>query len=105
MADLLAYVNALPDRPCGRSGDRLAERGGCAIIDLGCIGCHTILETDPDLMFLPPEGRAYTLTGLAVAMWNHQPVMRGEGGDGVRFHAWNAARWAVAVVLDGRSAS
>ncbi|MCB1018907.1 MAG: hypothetical protein KDC27_03210, partial [Acidobacteria bacterium] len=64
LADLLAYVNALPERPprMGRLEMGSANAGMRLFDDLGCIGCHTILETDPDLIPLaPPDGRAYTL--------------------------------------------
>jgi mono/diheme cytochrome c family protein len=79
LADLLAYVYNLPERPptLGRLALGSANAGMRLFDDLGCVDCHSILETDADLIPLaPPLGGHYTLTDLAVAMWNHQPVMR-----------------------------
>jgi mono/diheme cytochrome c family protein len=79
LADLLTYVRNLPERApqLGRLQLGSPDAGMHLFNDLGCIQCHSILDTDPDLIPLaPPAGRAYTITGLAVAMWNHEPVMR-----------------------------
>ena len=79
LADLLAYIYNLPDRPprLGRVELGAPSAGMRLFDDLGCVRCHTILDTDPDLIPLSPAASgSYTITDLAVAMWNHQPVMR-----------------------------
>ena len=79
LADLLAYIYNLPDRPprLGRLQLGSPDAGMRLFDDLGCIRCHSIDGPDPDLIPLaPPPGVHYSLTGLAVAMWNHQPVMQ-----------------------------
>lgn len=79
LADLMAYVYNLPERPPRLARLELgsADAGMKLLDDLGCVDCHTILETDPDLIPLAPSpGSHYTITDLAVAMWNHQPVMQ-----------------------------
>ncbi len=79
LADLLAYLHNLPDRPpqLGRLQLASSDAGMRLFDDLGCVGCHGIEDTDPDLVPLAPSpGVHYTVTDLAVAMWNHQPIMR-----------------------------
>jgi mono/diheme cytochrome c family protein len=79
LADLIAFVYNLPDRPprMGRLELGSPNAGMKLFDDLGCIECHTILDTNPDLVPLAPQpGRHYTITELAVAMWNHQPIMQ-----------------------------
>jgi cytochrome c2 len=79
LADLLAYVYNLPDRPprLGRLALGSPAAGMRLFDDLGCIRCHSVLETDADRIALAPAaGTARTITDLAVAMWNHQPVMQ-----------------------------
>lgn len=79
LADLLAYLYNLPDRPpqLGRVELGSPDAGMRLFDDLGCIECHSILETDADRIALAPAAeRARTITDLAVAMWNHRPVMQ-----------------------------
>lgn len=79
LADLLTYVYNLPDLPprLGRLALGSADAGMRLFDDLGCIRCHSILERDPDLIpLVQPSGSARTITDLAVAMWNHRPVMQ-----------------------------
>ena len=79
LSDLLAYIYTLPNLPPRLGRIELGSTGaGMRLFDdLGCIRCHSILETDPDLVPLAANpGVTYTISGLAVAMWNHQPIMR-----------------------------
>ncbi len=78
MADLLAYVYSLPDLPPRRARLELgkASAGMKVFDDMQCGECHTLLEGDGDRLALNAAPRKYrTLTGLAVAMWNHRPIM------------------------------
>lgn len=78
MADLLAYVYNLPDLPASpaRLQFGVAATGMKVFDDLGCSACHAALEDDPDLLaFTQTERQHRTLTDLAVAMWNHRPIM------------------------------
>lgn len=77
--DLLAYLYDLPDLPAERGELRLgrASAGMRLFDDLSCAECHTLVEGDRDAVPLRRAGReAGTLTGLAAAMWSHQPIMR-----------------------------
>jgi len=78
LSDLIAYVYGLPDLPPRRAMLQLGPpAAGMRIFDdLGCANCHTLLPGDPDLIPLSEAPRKHrTLTGLAVAMWNHRPIM------------------------------
>jgi mono/diheme cytochrome c family protein len=78
MADLLAYVYDLPDLPPKPARLQLgvAAAGMNVFDDLGCSACHSTLEDDPDLLaFTRVERKHRTITDLAVAMWNHRPIM------------------------------
>ena len=78
LSDLLAYVYGLPDLPPRRARLQLgAPQAGMRLFDdLGCAGCHSLLPGDTDLVPLADAPRKHrTLTALAVAMWNHRPIM------------------------------
>ena len=78
LADLLAYVYSLPDLPPRRARIELgkATAGMKVFDDMQCGECHTLLEAHQDALALANVPRTQrTLTGLAVAMWNHRPIM------------------------------
>lgn len=78
LSDMIAYVYDLPDLPPRRAVVRLGapSAGMRSFDDLGCANCHTLLSGDPDLIPLSDAPRKHrTLTGLAVEMWNHRPIM------------------------------
>jgi cytochrome c2 len=78
MADLLAYVYNLPSLPSTPARLQLGNSaaGMKVFEDLACSKCHSVLEDDPDLLaFTQSEREHRTVTGLAVAMWNHRPIM------------------------------
>lgn len=80
MADLVAYIDNLPELPPGpgriRAGD--PDAGMKIFADLDCSRCHSVLDYDnpADVIPLTPRpGRHRTLTDLAAEMWNHRPIM------------------------------
>ena len=78
MADLMVYVQNLPGLPPRAATLRLGNpTAGEQVFDAhGCIRCHGLGEDSAgktDLLSFSRELR--TMAGLAVAMWNHQPVM------------------------------
>lgn len=78
MADLLAYIYNLPRLPPAPARLQLGNSaaGMKVFDDLGCSKCHSVVEGDPDaLAFTQSERPHRTITGLAVAMWNHRPIM------------------------------
>jgi Cytochrome C oxidase, cbb3-type, subunit III len=78
MADLLAYIFNLPSLPPTPARLQLGDStaGMKLFEDLGCSKCHSVVEGDPDaLAFTQSERQHRTITGLAVAMWNHRPIM------------------------------
>lgn len=78
MADLLAYVYGLPDLPPTPARIQLGQSsaGMKVFDDLGCSSCHSPLDNDPDLLPFDRSERPHrTITDLAVAMWNHRPIM------------------------------
>lgn len=79
MADLMAYVYNLPDLPPRRARLELgkASAGMKVFDDMQCGECHALVEVDPDALALSEVPRKHrTLTDLAVAMWNHRPIMQ-----------------------------
>jgi cytochrome c2 len=78
MADMLAYIYNLPSLPPTPARLQLGDStaGMKVFDDLGCAKCHSVVEGDPDsLSFTQSEREHRTITGLAVAMWNHRPIM------------------------------
>lgn len=80
MADLIAYVDNLPDLPPGPGRIRAGspDAGMRIFADFDCSRCHSVLDTDnpADIVPLAPKtGEHRTLTDFAAAMWNHQPIM------------------------------
>jgi cytochrome c2 len=78
MADMLAYIYDLPSLPSTPARLQLGNSaaGMKVFEDLACSKCHSVLEDDPDLLaFTQSEREHRTITGLAVAMWNHRPIM------------------------------
>ena len=78
MADMLAYIYNLPSIPSTPARLQLGNpaAGMKVFEDLACSKCHSVLEDDPDLLaFAQSEREHRTITGLAVAMWNHRPIM------------------------------
>jgi hypothetical protein len=82
MIDLLAYLENAPvfepSTPEMQLGDPRAGRQVFA--DLNCAVCHKVGTTEAGKIdLLGATKRDHTPTSLAVAMWNHQPVMFPEG--------------------------
>ena len=73
MADLLVYLRGVPAAGPGGEGVLRISSGqdGARLFDTkGCSGCHhTALD-------LRPRVRHMTLTDIAVALWNHEPLMK-----------------------------
>lgn len=75
MTDILVYVQNLPVTKAARRERRFAPAsaatGEMLFREKGCAGCHTGTRS--------LQGRlvGQTLAGLAAAMWNHAPEMRG----------------------------
>lgn len=83
MVDLLVYVQNLPGLPGRMSTLRFGDPGaGEAVLrEKGCDGCHTVGATAPGKIDLSGAARRVrTLTGLAVQMWNHRPLMAARAG-------------------------
>jgi mono/diheme cytochrome c family protein len=74
MNDVLVYVQSQPGarKSFRRFSPASAKTGEVLFIEKGCLGCHA---GDRSL-----QGRlqGQTMAGLAAAMWNHAPEMRGQ---------------------------
>ncbi len=82
MIDMLAYLESAPvfepTTPGMQLGDPVAGRE--VFTELGCGACHSIGATEAGKVdLLGVAKRNHTPTSLAVAMWNHQPVMFPDG--------------------------
>ena len=72
--DILVYLRNLPSRRgSGSAFDISAGANGAELFkSKGCAGCHT------GKLELAPLLKNKTLTGIAAAMWNHEPKMAAE---------------------------
>jgi cytochrome c2 len=78
MADLIVYLRHLPGlqlmTPTLRLGD--ATNGARLFGSKNCAQCHTLGEDQPGKVdLLDAAQEEHRLTGLAVEMWNHRPLM------------------------------
>jgi cytochrome c2 len=78
MADLIVYVQNLPGLPPRAPKLRLGQSSaGEQVFDSHqCLNCHTFGAAAEGVVDLSAVSRREaSLTGLAVAMWNHRPLM------------------------------
>ncbi len=83
MVDLLVYLQNLPGLPSRMSALRLKDpaAGQRIFQDHHCDNCHTLGGRSPGKIdLLAAVQRQQTLTGLAVTMWNHRPLMSSRAG-------------------------
>jgi len=81
LTDMLVYLRNLPFPPSRPPVFQIgaASDGEAVFRARGCAGCH------PSVADLVAGTRSRTLTEVAVAMWNHEPVMAKAGAVPVRF--------------------
>ncbi|MCW5981026.1 MAG: c-type cytochrome [Bryobacteraceae bacterium] len=74
MSDILVYVQSQPDvrKAPRRFAPASATTGEVLFREKGCADCHTGAQA------LRGRGQGQTIAGLAAAMWNHAPQMRGK---------------------------
>lgn len=72
LTDMLVYLQNLPEtrKLAGNFKFTPSEGGAQLFQSKGCAGCHT------GKLSLESRLRNQTLTGIAAAMWNHQPQMK-----------------------------
>ena len=79
MADLIVFVNNLPGRPASppELTFGIPANGEKLFAQQGCTKCHTLGERQPGRIdLLRATDIPHSMTGFAVAMWNHGPQMR-----------------------------
>ena len=71
LTDMLVYLRNLPSTRNGpiRFATTSGANGQALFTSKGCANCHT------GNLALPPRLKNKTLTDIAVAMWNHEPMM------------------------------
>jgi len=106
LSDILVYLRNLPFPPAKPPSFQIgSDADGEAVFKArGCAGCH------PSVTELSARTQGKTLTEVAAAMWNHEPIMSKAGATPTRF-APDEMRdllgylWAQQFFLDRGSAS
>jgi cytochrome c2 len=81
LSDILVYLRNLPNPPSKTPTFQIGtDADGEAVFKArGCAGCH------PSVTELSTRTRGKTLTEVAAAMWNHEPIMSKAGATPTRF--------------------
>jgi cytochrome c2 len=80
LSDILVYLRNLPNPPSKTPTFQITDADGEAVFKArGCAGCH------PSVPELSAKTRGKTLTEVAAAMWNHEPIMSKAGATPTRF--------------------
>jgi cytochrome c2 len=81
LSDILVYLRNLPFPPSKAPAFQIgSDADGEAVFKArGCAGCH------PSVTELAARTEGRTLTEVAAAMWNHEPIMSRAGATPVRF--------------------
>jgi cytochrome c2 len=81
LSDILVYLRNLPNPPSKAPSFQIGtDADGAAVFKArGCAGCH------PSVPALSAATQGKTLTEIAAAMWNHEPIMSKAGATPTRF--------------------